>query len=110
MLGFLAMPAKGRVMTPSTACSALAFLLLLFGALVVVKRRRFGGWRALWRPAAPAGRRLRVVETLALDPRRRLMLLDCAGCEMVVLVGGGNDLLLGQTGLPFAPLVAEQMS
>ncbi len=46
--------------------------------------------------AARPGRRLRLEEVLALDPRRRLLLLSCDGREMLVLTGGaGPDVMLG---------------
>lgn len=102
-------------MTISTFCSATAFLLLLIAAALVLRRRgptpwREMPWRRMLRPAAGRPRRLRVVETLVLDPKRRVLLLDCAGREVAVLVGGGSDLLLGEAAPGFAALVAEEMS
>ncbi|MBX6373456.1 MAG: flagellar biosynthetic protein FliO, partial [Acetobacteraceae bacterium] len=42
------------------------------------------------------GRRLALVEVLALDPRRRLVLVRCDGREALLLTGGGGqDALLG---------------
>lgn len=41
------------------------------------------------------GRRLAVREVLALDPRRRLLLLRCDGREVLVLTGGAQDAVLG---------------
>lgn len=38
-----------------------------------------------------AGRRLAVVETLAVDAKRRLVLARIDGREAVLLVGGAND-------------------
>ncbi|MBB3172691.1 flagellar protein FliO/FliZ [Endobacter medicaginis] len=96
-------------MTTSTLCSATAFLLLLIAAAIVL-RRRGTSWRGMLRPPAARPRRLRVVETLALDPKRRVLLIDCAGREIAVLVGGGTDLLLGDCAPAFAALVAEGLS
>lgn len=41
------------------------------------------------------GRRLAVQEMLALDARRRLLLLRCDGREVLVLTGGAQDAVLG---------------
>jgi flagellar protein FliO/FliZ len=41
----------------------------------------------------PAGR-LRLVQSLTLDSRRRVILLDCDGRTLMLLTGGPNDLLL----------------
>jgi len=49
------------------------------------------------------GRRLAVQEVLALDSRRRLLLLRCDGREMLLLTGGGQDLSLGWLPRPDAP-------
>lgn len=38
-----------------------------------------------------AGRRLAVIETLALDAKRRLVIARVDGREAVLLVGGAND-------------------
>lgn len=42
-----------------------------------------------------AGRRLALRETLALDPRRRLLLVACDGREALVLTGGPADVVVG---------------
>jgi flagellar protein FliO/FliZ len=42
-----------------------------------------------------AGRRLSVEETLALDGRRRLVLLRCDGRNLLLLTGGGQDQVIG---------------
>jgi flagellar protein FliO/FliZ len=69
------------------AAGALAAILLLlaFGA----RGLRWGGL------ASRPGRRLAVQEVLALDSRRRLLLLRCDGREVLLLTGGGQDALLG---------------
>ncbi len=40
-------------------------------------------------------RRLGVVETLALDPRRRLYIVRCDGRELLLLAGNSHDALIG---------------
>lgn len=42
-----------------------------------------------------AGQRLRVIDSLALGPRKRLLLIQCDGKEFLLLTGGTQDLMLG---------------
>jgi flagellar protein FliO/FliZ len=71
------------------AVFALAVTLGLMG-LCAVALRRFGPG-ALARFAAPRKeRRLAVVETLVLDPARRLVLVSCDGKERLLLLGEGQ--------------------
>jgi flagellar protein FliO/FliZ len=70
---------------------ALALTLGLMG-LCTVALRRFGP-NVLARFAAPRKeRRLKVVETLVLDPARRLVLVSCDGRERLLLLGDGRAL------------------
>lgn len=64
----------------------LAVLLLIWFAARVLR----GG-------AAPRGaaRRLRIEEAIALDSRRRLVLVRCDGREAVLLLGAGSETVLG---------------
>jgi flagellar protein FliO/FliZ len=63
-------------------------------------------WLAQWvvrcgalRRLAPAqAGRLGHVQTLALDPRRRLHLIRCDGRHVLLLTGGGHDLVVGWLG------------
>lgn len=73
--------------------SALQALL----ALALVLALAWAAARALRgsRLVAPQGRRLEVAETLALDPRRRLLLVRCDGRELLLLTGGGQDAVVG---------------
>lgn len=45
--------------------------------------------------ATRPGRRMAVQEVLALDARRRLLLLRCDGREVLLLTGGNQDTLIG---------------
>jgi flagellar protein FliO/FliZ len=74
------------------AVFALALTLGLLG-LAAVALRRFGP-DALARFGAPLKkeRRLAVVETLVLDPTRRLVLVACDGQEQLILLGEGRAL------------------
>lgn len=46
-------------------------------------------------PSARPGRRLAVVEATAIDPRRRLVLARCDGREVLLLIGGATDIVIG---------------
>lgn len=74
------------------AVFGLAVTLGLLG-LAAVALRRFGP-DALARFGAPMKkeRRLAVVETLVLDPTRRLVLVACDGREQLILLGEGRAL------------------
>jgi flagellar protein FliO/FliZ len=69
------------------AFGALAALLvpLLLGSRVMSGRG----------PAGRPGRRLGITEVIALDARRRLVLVRCDGREVLLLTGGGQDAVLG---------------
>lgn len=45
--------------------------------------------------AARGGRRLAVQEVLAIDSRRRLLLVRCDGREVLLLTGGQQDAVVG---------------
>jgi flagellar protein FliO/FliZ len=71
------------------AVFALALTLGLVG-LCAAALRRYGP-DVLARFAAPKkDRRLTVVETLVLDPSRRLVLVSCDGRERLLLLGEGR--------------------
>jgi flagellar protein FliO/FliZ len=68
--------------------AALAFTLGL-GGLTLVAVRRFAPM-ALLKLKTPAERRLAVVESLVLDPHRRLLLIRCDEEEHLLLLGEGR--------------------
>jgi flagellar protein FliO/FliZ len=75
------------------AAFALVLTLGLIG-LAAVGLRRYGPG-ALARFSGPAKeRRLKLVESLVLDPTRRLVIVDCDGREQLMLLGEGH--LLGE--------------
>ncbi|MFQ3622200.1 MAG: flagellar biosynthetic protein FliO [Acetobacteraceae bacterium] len=67
---------------------ALAALALTLGAVVLAGRLAA---RAGLGAGPRAGRRLAVVETLALDSRRRLVIARADENEIVLLIGGVTD-------------------
>jgi flagellar protein FliO/FliZ len=78
------------------AVFALALTLGLVG-LAAWALRRYGP-DALSRLGAASQkkeRRLKLVESLVLDPTRRLVIVDCDGRERLILLGEGR--LLGET-------------
>jgi len=74
------------------AAFALAITLGLVG-LAAVALRRYGP-DAIARLSAQRQkeRRLRIVESLVLDPTRRLVIVDCDGRQKLVLLGEGRVL------------------
>ncbi len=78
---------------PSLSLKALAALgavvLLAFAALRALRAATAGA-------AKPGGRRrLGVQEVLALDPKRRLVLVRCDGRDLLLLTGGAREVSLG---------------
>lgn len=71
------------------AVFALALTLGLMG-LCAVALRRFGPEALTRFASAKKQRRLAVVETLVLDPSRRLVLVSCDGRERLLLLGEGR--------------------
>jgi flagellar protein FliO/FliZ len=71
------------------AVFALALTLGLVG-LCAAALRRYGPELVARFSAPKARRRLAVVETLVLDPSRRLVLVSCDGRERLLLLGEGR--------------------
>ena len=69
-------------------------LAALFGVLALIwlmqRIARVGGYGR-----RHSGSRLAVVETLSLDPRRRLQLVRCDARCVLLLTGGVQDLVIG---------------
>ena len=79
-------------MAPSDFLRAVFALVLTLGliGLAAVALRRYGPG-ALSRFGAPKkDRRLTVIESLVLDPARRLVLVSCDGQERLLLLGEGR--------------------
>jgi flagellar protein FliO/FliZ len=71
------------------AAFALALTLGLLG-LCAAALRRYGPELIARFGAARTARRLAIVETLVLDPSRRLVLVSCDGREQLLLLGEGR--------------------
>ena len=72
-----------------TAIFALAVTLGLIG-LAAVALRKYGPDAIARMSMQRKDRRLKVIETLVLDPTRRLVLVDCDGAERLILLGEGR--------------------
>jgi flagellar protein FliO/FliZ len=76
--------------TFARAIFALAFTLGLVG-LAAVALRKYGPEALARFNARPMKeRRLRVKETLVLDPSRRLVIVECDGADRLLLLGEGR--------------------
>ncbi len=79
-------------MTTSQLLYALPVLALVLGLALLAGRlaKSFG-----LAPRSTRGGRLEAVQAIALDSRRRIHLIRCEHRHVLVLTGGGTDLLLG---------------
>ncbi len=66
----------------------IATLALILGAAYAA--RRLG----MLQPGAQAPRRLKITESLMLDPRRRLVIVSCDGREHLMLLSPGGDVVV----------------
>ncbi len=75
-----------------------AIALLAVVALIYLVAWVMGRIGVVHRMAGKPGkqRRLRVKESLALDAKRRAVILDCDGNEHLVLLGANSELSLGK--------------
>jgi flagellar protein FliO/FliZ len=82
----------------SSILLALLSLVAVLGLILAAGRVARAGFLA---PRLPGGGRVSLVQVLALDPRRRLHLVRCDGRHVLLLTGGGQDLVVGWLdGLP----------
>lgn len=73
------------LLTALVALAAVVGLVVLAGRLA----------RATGLARARPGQRLALRETMAIDRTRSLRIVSCDGRELLLLVGGGSDVLLG---------------
>lgn len=79
----------------------IATLALILG--VAYGARRLG----MLQPGAPGPRRLKVSESLMIDPRRRLVIVRCDGREHLLLLGPGGDVVVSEMAAVETPAAAE---
>ena len=78
--------------------SALLFVLgLIGGCAFLLRRYGIGGGFSRQRKGRPF-RRLRIVENLSLDPRRRVVLIEKDSTEYLLLLGPNRDLQIVDSG------------
>ena len=75
-----------------TLLSALAALLVVLALIWLASR---GARIAGFTPRLAKGRTLRVQDCIALDSRRRLHLVACGERDVLLLTGGGTDVVVG---------------
>lgn len=81
-------------MTLQSTLLACAALVLVLGLVWLAQRAaRWGGLAPARGPAQ--GNRISLIQGLALDPRRRLHLIRCDDREVLLLTGGGQDVVVG---------------
>lgn len=68
----------------------IATLALIVGAAYAA--RRLG----MLQPGAAGQKRMRITETLMLDPRRRMVIVRVDEREHVLLLGPGGDVVVGE--------------
>jgi flagellar protein FliO/FliZ len=78
-----------------TTQSVFLVIGVLTGVLVLIlaatRMMQFG----LWRTQPRTGRTLALRESIALDPRRRVHLVQCGERQVILLTGGGQDVVIG---------------
>lgn len=82
----------------------IATLALILG--VAYGARRLG----MLQPGATGPRRLKVSESLMIDPRRRLVIVRCDGREHLLLLGPGGDVVVSEMAAVETPAAAESAS
>ena len=78
-------------LSPTTILAALAALGAVLGLVLLGARAA----RASGLGQVGTGRRLVLQETLALDRVRRLHVLRCDGRDLLLVTGGGADVVVG---------------
>lgn len=71
---------------------ALSFVIALMGGLALLLKKL--GIGAVAPSVAKAQKRLRVVESQALDARRRLVLLECDDKQHLVILGANGETVI----------------
>jgi flagellar protein FliO/FliZ len=88
----------------SASLPGIVAALLAVLALAVLVGRALRGTRL---GGGVPGRRPRIAESLALDPRRRLLLVACDDRHLLLLTGGPADLVVGWLAPTPAPAETE---
>ena len=81
-------------MQTSSILLAVLSLVVVLALILAAGRIARAGFLGLT-PRSTAAGRMSLVQVLALDPRRRLHLVCCDGRHVLLLTGGGQDLVVG---------------
>lgn len=87
---------------------AFVIVLALIGLTAWLFRRFAGSGNNAWN--RNADNRVEVLETVTVDPKRRLVLLRCDDDEHLILVGGGTDILVSGSAMPSAAAMQDMMA
>ena len=85
-----------------TVFALVLTLALLLG--VAYGARRLG----MLQPNGQSPKRLRVTESLMLDPRRRMVIVRCDDREHLILLGPGGDIVVGEQAAKEEPTTEPQ--
>lgn len=87
-------------MEPTAYLRVIVSLVLVVGLMLAVlwALRRFNIGGMVARPSSR--RRLAVVETMAVDSRRRLILVRRDGVEHLLMIGGAQDVVIERAIMP----------
>jgi flagellar protein FliO/FliZ len=89
---------KAELMLPDSTSLLMAIAALCAVLALIWVSARVARAAGLVRPTRAGVHSVAVLETVALDPRRRLHLVGCAGRQVLLLTGGGADLVVGWLG------------
>lgn len=78
-----------------TTQSAFLVIGVLTGVIALILAATRLYQFTLWRSQPRPGRILVLRESIAIDPRRRVHLVQCGQRQVVLLTGGGQDLVIG---------------
>ncbi len=77
------------------APSVFVVIAVLVGVLGLIGGATWLFRLGLWRSQPRPGRTLILRESIALDPRRRVHIVQCGQRQVVLMTGGGQDLVVG---------------
>jgi flagellar protein FliO/FliZ len=78
-----------------TTQSALLVVGVLTGVIALILAATRLCQFSLWRTQPRSGRTLVLRESIAIDPRRRVHLVQCGQRQVILLTGGGQDVVVG---------------
>jgi flagellar protein FliO/FliZ len=84
-------------------------LFALIATLALILGAAWGARRlGMLQPGKPGERRLRLSESLMIDPRRRLVIVRCDEREHLILCGPGGDVVVSEMAAKETPAAESQ--